>query len=72
MLKTMGFLAETDYALFIETKNNKRIIHFRSTKFPARTLATDDPDNVSVEDFNLQSYVDKLSATQNEVDDFIL
>lgn len=70
--KRGGFLAETDYALFIETKNNKRIIHFRSTKFPARTLATDDPDSSSIEDFNLQSYIDKLSATQNEVDDFIL
>ena len=70
--KRGGFLAETDYALFIETKNNKRIIHFRSTKFPARTLAVDDPDSVSVDEFNLQTYVDKLAATQSEVDDFIL
>ena len=72
MPNTTGFLAETDYALFIETKNNKRIIHFRSTKFPARTLAVDDPDSVSVDEFNLQTYVDKLAATQSEVDDFIL
>lgn len=68
----MGFLAEVDYSLFVETKNNKRILHFRSTKFPARTLAESDPDSISVEEFNLQTYVDKLSADQNQADDFAL
>ena len=70
--KRGSFLAETDYALFVETKSNKRIIHFRSTKFPARTLCEDDPDSVSVDDFNLQTYLDKLSAIQTNVDDYAL
>ena len=70
--KRGGFLAETDYGLFIETKSNKRIIHFRSTKFPARTLAEDDPDSISVDDFDLQAYLDKLSAAQSDVDTFAL
>ena len=70
--KRGGFLAETDYGLFIETKSNKRIIHFRSTKFPARTLAEDDPDSISVDDFDLQAYLDKLSAAQSDVDNFAL
>ena len=70
--KRGSFLAETDYALFIETKSNKRIIHFRSTKFPARTLAEDDPDSISVDDFDLQAYLDKLSAAQSDVDTFAL
>lgn len=70
--KRGGVLAETDQAIFLETKSNKRIIHFRSTKFPARTLVEDDPDSVSVEDFNLQTYIDKLAALQGEADDFCL
>ena len=70
--KRGGFLAETDQALFIETKNNKRIVHFRSTKFPARTLNVEDPDNISVDDFNLQDYLETLSAAQSSVDEFAL
>ena len=70
--KRGGFLAEVDYSLFIETKNNKRILHFRSTKFPARTLSESDPDSVSVDEFNLQSYVDKLVSEQGQADEFAL
>lgn len=68
----MGFLAEVDYALFVETKNNKRILHFRSTKFPARTLREEDEDSVPVDDFNLQDYLDILVETQQSVDEFAL
>lgn len=68
--KRGGFLAETDQAIFLETKANKRIIHFRSTKFPARTLHEDDPDTINVEDFDLQTYLDKLASIQEGVDEF--
>ena len=70
--KRGGVLAETDYALFIEVKNSKRILHFRSTKFPARTLRTEDPDTIGVEDFNLQDYMDVLVSEQSTVDEFAL
>ena len=70
--KRGGFLAEVDYALFVETKNNKRILHFRSTKFPARTLREEDEDSVPVDDFNLQDYLDILVETQQSVDEFAL
>lgn len=70
--KRGGVLAETDQALFLETKSNKRIVHFRSTKFPARTLIEDDPDSLDVAMFNLQDYLDKLSAAQNLADDYAL
>ena len=70
--KRGGFLAEVDYALFIETKANKRTLHFRSTKFPARTLRTDDPDSLPVADFSLQAYLETLSAEQQSVDEFAL
>ena len=70
--KRGGFLAETDEAIFIETKNGKRILHFRSTKFPARTLTTDVPDSQPSDDFNLQTHLEMLAATQNDVDSYAL
>ena len=70
--KRGGFLAETDQAIFLETKNSKRIIHFRSTKFPARTLREADPDSVPVDEFNLQTYIETLAAEQSDVDEFAL
>lgn len=70
--KRGNFLAETDQALFIETKASKRILHFRSTKFPARTLREEDPDSAPVDDFNLQTYIETLAAEQSDVDDHAL
>ena len=70
--KRGGFLSEVDQAIFLETKANKRTIHFRSTKFPARTLAEDDPDSIDVAVFNLQDYIDKLAQTQDAVDEYAL
>ena len=68
----MGFLSETDQAIFLETKSSKRIIHFRSTKFPARTLRAEDPDSLPVDEFNLQDYIDVLAAEQEDVDAYAL
>ena len=71
-MNILGFLAETDQSIFLETRNNKRIIHFRSTKFPARTLREADPDSMTVEEFNLQAYIDTLAEEQQSVDEFAL
>ena len=68
--KRGGFLAETDEAIFIETKASKRIAHFKSTKFPARTLTDGVPDNTPVDNFNLQEHLDLLSAKQSTADEF--
>jgi hypothetical protein len=70
--KRGGFLAEVDQAIFIEVKNNKRILHFRSTKFPARTLTDELPDSLPVEDFNLQNHIELLNNKSTFVDDFAL
>ncbi|MCK5612130.1 hypothetical protein KAR91_60220 [Candidatus Pacearchaeota archaeon] len=70
--KRGGFLAETDQSLFLEAKSNKRVIHFRSTKYPARTLRDADPDSIDVKDFNLQEYLGQLGEAQNEADEFML
>jgi hypothetical protein len=70
--KRGGFLAEVDQAIFLEAKANKRVVHFRSTKFPARTLVEDDPDSLDVTMFNLQDYITKLATIQASVDEFAL
>jgi len=70
--KRGGFLAEVDEALFIEVKSNKRVLHFRSPKLPARSLQEDLPDNTSVEDFNLQDHIEKLAGQANAVDAYQL
>jgi hypothetical protein len=70
--KRGGFLAEVDEALFIEVKSNKRVLHFRSPKLPARSLQEDLPDNMSVEEFNLQDHIEKLAGQANAVDAYQL
>jgi hypothetical protein len=70
--KTGGFLATVDESIFLETKNNKRVIHNRSTKFPARTLQEDLADSLPVEEFNLQSHIDLLASRQEDVSEFSL
>jgi hypothetical protein len=70
--KRGGFLAEVDEAIFIEVKSNKRILHFRSAKLPARSLQTDLPDSMPVEEFNLQQHIDMLAESTGEVDEYAL
>ena len=70
--KRGSFLSEVDEAIFIETKNGKRIIHFKATKFPARTLTEGVPDSMPVEEFNLQDYMKLLSASADAADEFAL
>lgn len=70
--KRGGYYAEVDQSIFLEPKANKRIVHFRSTKFPARTLHDDDPDSMSVEDFDLQAYIETLSESSDATDTYEL
>jgi hypothetical protein len=70
--KKGGFLAEVDEGLFIELKNNKRIVHFKSTKLPARSLLEDLPASVSVDEFNLQEHINKLAGNASTVDEYQL
>ena len=70
--KRGGFLAEVDFSSFLELKNNKRYIHHRSTKFPARTLLEEAPDSQLVDEFNLQLYIDQVASINSEVETFEL
>lgn len=70
--KRGGFLAEVDNAVFVEKKSNKRIVHHKSPKFPARSVLEDIADNVSAEDYNLADHITKLAALKNNVAEFVL
>lgn len=70
--KTGSFLSVVDEAVFLEPKNSKRILHFRSTKFPARTLQDELPDSIPVEEFNLQQHIELLAANQANAEEFSL
>ncbi len=68
--KVGSFLSVVDESIFVEAKSSKRVLHFRSTKFPARTLQDDNPDSVSAEDFNLSVYVNHLEEVNSAVNEF--
>jgi hypothetical protein len=70
--KRGGFLAEVDEGIFIELKSNKRVIHFKSTKLPARSLLEDLPDSMPIDDFNLQEHINKLSGNASNVGNYQL
>lgn len=70
--KVGGFLGVVDEAIFVETKNDKRILHFRSTKFPARTLSTELPDSCEVSKFNLLEHLTFLEAQSTAAAEFTI
>ena len=61
-----------DEAIFIEPKGDKRILHFRSTKFPARSLIADLPNSMNVNEFNLQDHMDLLRNCGEIAEEFAL
>ena len=70
--KKGGVISETDNAIYVEVKGKKRIIHFKNPKLLARSLDTELPDSVDVEDFNLQEHLDSILAKDNEAKEWSL
>ena len=70
--KRGSFLSEVDNAVFLEGKANKRIVHHRSLKFPARTVLAELPDSQSADEYNLASHIAMLSQLVDDVAEFIL
>ena len=62
--KIGGFLSTVDYALNIV--GNKRMITHRGTNL-SRSLLDDIPDKESANEFNLQTYIDKIKAKSDVV-----
>lgn len=69
--KRGGFLAEVDEAIFVEVRANKRTLHFKSTKLPARSLHDVEPSKL-VADFNLQEHIEMIAESSSKVDEFSL
>lgn len=67
-----GFYAEVNESVFIQPKGNKRTLHLRSTKFPARTHNDDLPDSVEVSEFSLQDHINLLQQTSNIAQDYTI
>jgi len=70
--KKGGILSEVDFALFIEAKSNKRMIHHRSLKFISRNLIESFPDTEPVGEFNLQDYLNVLTGDSSDAAAFEL
>lgn len=70
--KKGGAISEVENALSIELKGSKRVIHHRNHKMLSRTLIDSLPDSQPVEEFNLQEYIDILSAELSLAEEFEL
>ena len=74
--KKGGILSEVDFSLYVEQKGKKRSVHHRNYKGVTRTLIHDLPEKQPVTDldkphkegdFNLQTYLDTIDDTHQEV-----
>ena len=63
--KTGGFLSTVDYAVNIDIVGNKRIVTHKGMHL-SRTLLEDMPEKEDVNNFNLQTYLDRIK-TKSEV-----
>jgi len=70
--KKGGILSEVDEAVFIELRGKNRIVHFHNSKMVSRTTETSLPDNMPIEDFNLQKHLDLLAEKQSEAEKWSL
>ena len=71
--KRSAWLSVVDEAIFITVGvSGKRELHFRSTKYPARTLTESLPDSMDVTDFDMQKHLDMLADNAAGVNEFAL
>ena len=68
--KIGGFLSTVDYAITTERSGKKyKVIHKGQT---ARTLLDDMPSEENADEFNLQSYVDKIAEQANKSNEWAI
>lgn len=70
--KRGGFLSEVDNAIFVEKKANKRIVHHKSTKFPARSVLSDIPESQPMDDYSLADHIAQLSKLKDDVIGYLI
>jgi hypothetical protein len=66
--KQGSWLAVTDNAVFLEVKGSKRIVHHRTTKFPCRTLLSEQqlPDSQPVEEYDINTHLAMLNELTDQ------
>jgi len=69
--KNGSWLSVLDEAMFIEVKANKRIAHFKTMKFPCRSLH-DLPDSLDLNDFDINNHIELLESTAEESQEWSL
>jgi hypothetical protein len=65
-----GFLSEVNEAIFIEALGEKRTVYFRNVKRCSRTLCDDFPEKMLLEDFTLQSHIEKLRELNTDTEEW--
>lgn len=70
--KKGGMLSEVDEAIFLEVRAKKRVIHYRNSKMAARTVVSDLPDSVSLEEFDLQKHIEMLQTKRSKAEEWSL
>ncbi len=70
--KNGSWLSVVDESRFLEVKSGKRIVHYRTSKFPCRTLNTKYPDSMPVTDYGINSDIEELSKLNTEAEEWSL
>ena len=70
--KNGSWLSVVDEAVFIEEKGNKRILHYRTMKFPCRTRNEDLPEHIELKDFSINDHIQLLEDSITESEEFRL
>lgn len=70
--KNGSWLSVLDEALFIEIKGNKRMLHYKTMKFPCRTLQANLPGSINLDDFDINAHIKLLENNIEESADFAL
>jgi len=61
-----------DEAIYLETKGNKRILHYSTMKFPCRTLQENLPESINVNDFDINKHIKLLESSVQESEDWVI
>ena len=67
-----SWLSVTDESRFLEVKAGKRILHYKTIKFPCRSLVEEYPESVPVEQYDINEDIAKLSEINKESDEWVL
>lgn len=70
--KNGSWLSVLDEAVFIEVKASKRILHYKTMKFPCRTLQQSLPESVDLDQFDINTHVELLESSVSEADEWSL